>query len=132
MGKRNVLVVYESDSPLLKSAAQRIGKVASAESAVVIRAAKDVTIPDILLADVYFFGSESQPAIEYAEIERVCRGINLAGRYCAFYSHSSVKSFDFLRSMVKDTDVNTNIDRILFSNNPDDNTLTSWVKAVIN
>jgi hypothetical protein len=131
MRKRNVLIVYESDSPLLKAAAQRIGKTASANASVKIRAARDVAIPDILLADAFFLGSENQPPAEYAEIERICKGINLAGRPCAFFSQNSAKAFDYLSFIMKDTDACISFERILFSINPDDGTLSSWVDSVL-
>lgn len=72
---------------------------------VVVRNASEFTPVDILPADGYFFGCENARPSSFAELERVLKGINLAGRPCGLFSLASTEAIEYLRSIVRDADL---------------------------
>lgn len=131
MAQRKVLVIYESSSSSLKDMAKRIGSICEGRAQVKIRPAKDVAIPELLAADAYFFGADTPASPEFAEIDRVLRGMNLAGRRCAFFSEASPKALDYLSLMTKDSELKASPERLLNSHSPDEPTISAWVGAVL-
>jgi hypothetical protein len=99
------LVLYEDGQPeierVARSVAERLG-VSGREARV--RSASSATIPDILAAGLYVFGAETTEAPSYAEVARVLKGVNLAGRKAAFFGGSG-SAVARLRSLCADTEV---------------------------
>jgi hypothetical protein len=131
MAKRNVLIVYEASCESLKKAALKIQNSAQKDAQVAMRSALEVRIPDILAADSFFFGAETPASPEYAEIDRILKCANLAGRNCGLYTQSSLKALDYLSGMIQDSELKACPDRIQLSINPDDVTLSAWVDSIL-
>ncbi len=71
----------------------------------VIRKAADFAPVDVLPADAYFIGCESPSPASFSEVERVLKGINLAGRPCGLFSLASMAAIEYLRAVVRDADL---------------------------
>ncbi len=131
MAKRNVLIVYEASCEPLKKAAVKIQNHSASGHRVALRAAAEVSVPDVLAADGFFFGAETPASSEFAELARILECVNLAGRGCGLYTHSSLKALDYLGLMIRDSELKACPDRIQLSANPDDVTLSAWVDSIL-
>ncbi len=84
-GKAKVLVVYEDGHDALEAAAREIKAALSRKASIKLRAASEVSVPEILAASSYAFGVANAGAHAWLEIRRVLGGMNLAGRRAAFF-----------------------------------------------
>lgn len=84
-----------------------------------VRNAAEFTPVDILPADAYFFGCEKAKPASFAELERVLKGVNLAGRPCGLFSSASNEAIDYLRTMVRDSELRQHPVPLLASASPD-------------
>ncbi len=75
---------------------------------VVLMDATDFAATDLLPADACFIGCEKPKPANFAELERVLRGINLAGRPCGLFSPASPPAIAYLRTMVGDAELRVN------------------------
>ena len=100
----DALVVFEDGCPDIERAARAIAeRLEGGGRAAKALAASSVSIPDILAAGLYAFGAETTDSPSYAEIARVMRGINLAGRKAVFFG-SSGAAVARLRGLCADTE----------------------------
>jgi hypothetical protein len=102
---------------------------------VVVKAAKDAAIPDILAADIVVFGSSvtqrSSLHPHFAEMLRAFEGINLAGKLSGFLSYGSNNAPVLFRKALRDTDISEfNRDLIVNSRGVDTADLESWAKGL--
>ena len=75
---------------------------------VVVKAAKNAGIPDILAADIVIFGSSVfKPYLHphFAEMVRAFKGINLAGKFAGFLSYGDNNAPKLFRKALRDTDI---------------------------
>lgn len=83
--KAKVLVVYEDGHDGLEAVAREIKAALGRKAAVKLRAASEVSVPELLASSSYAFGVANPGAHAWTEIKRVLAGINLAGRRAAFF-----------------------------------------------
>lgn len=100
---KRVLVVYDGAKALAAAAEALAAGLGGADC--VVKQARDFSPTDVLPADVYFFGCEGPHPSSFAELERVLKGINLAGRTCGFFTLASDEAIGYLRSIVRDADL---------------------------
>jgi len=100
---KHVLIVVDGTTSILKAATAMQKSLGDIRS--IVRNASEFTPVDILPADAYFFGCESDRPVSFAELERVLKGINLAGRPCGLFSLASNEAIEYLRSIVRDADL---------------------------
>jgi hypothetical protein len=130
--KPKILIAYESTKPELKACAERVKKAADSLSyRSVVKCAEDVTIPEILAAQAYVFGASFPLSDEFREIERVLRGINLAGRRCGLFSDGEPKAVDFLRAMSTDSELKLYKDSLDYSRVSDEEAVLAWLRAAL-
>lgn len=128
-----LLIVYESSNPGLKEIAKRIEKACERlKFRIVCKCADDVIIPEVLASQAYFFGAQNSPSEDYRELERLFKGINLAGRRAGFFTLDSVKAVDYLRAITKDTDLTANPNPWSPGNPSIEEGLALWLRATLN
>jgi len=103
---KRILVVHDGTADLEKVAAEL--KKQCAGALVIIRSGVDFTATDLLPADAFFFGCASSKPASFAELERVLKGINLAGKPCGLFALEGGKPIMYLQSIVKDADLAVN------------------------
>ncbi len=104
--KPKTLIVYEDAAEDLAQAARDMERLAqSAGAAVRLRAASAVTVSEVLASRLYVFGARTPDAPSYAELRRLFRGINLAGRRAAFFRSPDSDGIQGLKNSLKDTDI---------------------------
>lgn len=123
------LIVYEDGKPELERSAMLIASSLSATSHEVrLRVASAVSIPEILAARLFFFGAESPGSPVFAEVSRLFRGMNLAGRKAAYFG-ATRDAVSSLRTMAADTDISMS-GPDLVDPKPDADTVTSWLRSL--
>ena len=90
--------------------------------------ASALTVSDLLASTLYFFGAETPEAPAYAELARILKGINLAGRRAAFYGASGA-AVAWLRALCADSEL-TAAHGDLVGRHPENSTLTAWLRAI--
>ena len=104
--KPKTLIVYEDTAEDLARTARDLGKIAeTAGASVRVRSASSVTISEVLAARLYVIGARTPDSPSYADLRRLFRGINLAGRRAAFFLSQGSKGIEDLKASLKDTDV---------------------------
>lgn len=103
---QHVLIIID-DVPALEKAAEAIAK-KMGDARTVVRKAADFSPVDILPADACFLGCDSDHPTSFSEVERVLKGINLAGRPCGLFTLASRDAMEYLRSIVRDSELRTN------------------------
>ena len=94
----------------------------------IIKGASGVEISEILAADLFILGAGSSSAPCYAELARVFKGVNLAGRKVAFFGTSGA-AVAWLRSICADTEVS--VAHSDFIGRPEPAALSAWLKGVL-
>jgi hypothetical protein len=123
------LVLYEDGKPDIERTARAIGDRLSDQGRVVeIKAASKVAISELLAAKLYFLGAESPASGAYAEVARVFKGANLAGRRAAFFG-SSGSAVAWLRGLCVDTEVSAAHSDLV--GRPEPPALAAWLKGVL-
>jgi hypothetical protein len=122
------LIIYEDGKPELERSAMLIASSLSAgKHEVRLRKASTVTIPEILAAKLFFLGAENAVGPSYAEVARVFKGMNLAGRKGAYFG-STVSAVASLKEMAQDTDIAAP-GPDLVNPKPDAETVTAWLRS---
>lgn len=114
---KQVLIVTD-DSPSLAEAVRGMLK-SLGDVRTVVKKAADFVPVDILPADAYFFGCEKAGPASFAELERVLKGINLAGRPCGLFTLASNEAIEYLRAIVRDADLRLHPTPFLVSGSAD-------------
>ena len=101
---------------------------------VVVKAAKNAGIPDILAADIVIFGSSVfKPYLHphFAEMVRAFKGINLAGKFAGFLSYSDNNAPRLFRKALRDTDIfEFRRDLVISSGGVEPAELMKWAKEL--
>lgn len=95
---------------------------------VIVKNASGVQISEILASGLYILGSGSPAAPSYAELARVFKGVNLAGRKVAFFGPSG-SAVAWLRGICADTEVS--VAHSDFVGRPEPVALAAWLKGVL-
>jgi hypothetical protein len=99
------LVLYEDGCPEMERVARSIAeRIEGSGRETMLRSASSATIPELLAAGLYLFGAETAEIPSYAEVARVLKGVNLAGRKAVFFGASGA-AVARLRVMCADTEV---------------------------
>lgn len=111
--QKRVLIIIEESSSLRKIAERITARLAPLRVDVV--EGSQFVATDLLPADAYFLGCDSPQPGSFSELERVLRGINLAGRDCGLFTSSAMSeratsAIEYLRSIIRDTDLRVNAD----------------------
>lgn len=78
-------MVYEDGDRVLESAAKEIKAALARKAQVKLRAASEVSVPEVLAASAFAFGVGSSGGKSWTELRRIMTGINLAGRTAGFF-----------------------------------------------
>ncbi len=104
--KPKTLIVYEDTAEDLAQAARDMAKQAEAAGIPVrMRTASSVTVSEVLASRLFVLGARTPDSPSYAELRRLFRGINLAGRRAAFFRSPGSRGVEGLKASLKDTDV---------------------------
>jgi flavodoxin len=130
--KTKVLIIYDSSSKDLHEAAKQVkGALDSDAYTVKIRIASETQVKEVLAADAFFFGAERNKSPEYAEIERLLRGVNLAGRPCGFFTTGKTDGEAYLRRICADAELLQNRVSLAFKDGADPETVREWAIATV-
>lgn len=128
--KPKTLIVYEdSEEDLAKTARDMERLAASAGAAVRLRAASSVTVSEILASSLFVFGARAPDSPSYAELRRLFRGINLAGRRAAFFGSPGSKGVESLKRSLEDTDISLSGQDLDVASGPA--AVTAWFTAAL-
>lgn len=128
--KPKTLIVYEDNAPDLAAAAKCLLKAAEDFGAPAkMKSASAVTVDEVLAAKLIVFGGNAKNAPAYAELSRIFKGMNLAGRRAAFFLTPGSKAAEGLRDSLKDTDVSCSTPDLYIDS--DSAALASWLRAAI-
>lgn len=123
------LIVFEDGKPELERVAGLIAASLNADTHDVrVRAASLVTIPEVLASGFYLFGSSAAASPSYAEIARILKGINLAGRRAAYFGPSD-KALEAFKAMAADTGLRT-AGPDLVDPRPEVETVAAWLSGL--
>lgn len=100
---KNVLILVD-ESDVIKDVGRRLAVHLEAVHVAIVDAA-DFAATDLLPADAYFFGCQQPHSARFSEVERVLKGINLAGRPCGLFTLSAKSAIEYLRSITRDTEL---------------------------
>ena len=119
---KKVIIIYSPENTEIKDSSNRLAERFDKDLySVTVKNASGTEIPEIAASDIILFGSmDSEKEIQtkdYKELARALRGISLAGRKAALFSISSEETIDYLRDMIKDTELAVPVKGLLFSKN---------------
>jgi hypothetical protein len=124
-----VLVLFEEGKPEIERVARAIGERLDEQGrGSAVKGASGVEISEILAADLYLLGADSSGPPSFAELARVFKGVNLAGRKVAFFG-SSGAAVAWLRGLCADTEVAVAHSDLI--GRPEPAALAAWVKGVL-
>lgn len=95
---------------------------------VFVKNAAAVEIPEILSSTLFLLGASSPGAESFAELARVFKGVNLAGRKVAFFG-SSGAAVAWLRGICADTEASVAHSDLI--GRPESAALAAWLKGVL-
>jgi hypothetical protein len=123
------LVLFEDGKPDIERLARAIAERLEEQGCEVsVASAASVGISELLAAKLYLLGADSPVSPAYAEVARVFKGMNLAGRKAAFFG-SSGATVAWLRGICADTEVSAaHSDFVGRSDQP---ALVTWLKTVL-
>ena len=123
------LVLYEDGKPEIEKVARGIAeRLGDQGREVDVKSASEVGISELLAARLYLLGADAPASAAYAELARVFKGINLAGRRAAFFG-SSGSAVAWLRGLCVDTEVSAAHSD--FIGRPEPAALAAWLKGVL-
>ncbi|AEJ18931.1 hypothetical protein [Gracilinema caldarium] len=129
---RNVLILVDEADTIKEVGRQLASYMAPVHVAIVDAA--DFAATDLLPADAYFLGCQEPHPARFCEVERVLKGINLAGRPCGLFTLSSKSAIEYLRSISQDAELAVFSEPLFFESlKPVDRApkVKAWVHAVL-
>jgi Flavodoxins len=124
-----VLVLFDGGPDNERDAKAIAERLESLGRSVVLEPVSQASVSQVLAADFYVLGAEAPGSPSYAELARVLKGMNLAGRRAAFFGPTGA-TVAWLRSLCADTEV-AFARSDLVGRRPDPSAVSSWLKAVI-
>jgi hypothetical protein len=129
MHEGKALVLFEDGKPEIERQARAIAERLEDQCReVAVKPASSVEISEILAARLYLLGADSPASGAYAELARIFKGINLAGRRAAFFG-STGAAVAWLRGLCVDTEVSAAHSD--FIGRPEPPALAAWLKGVL-
>jgi flavorubredoxin len=123
------LILFEDGKPEIERAARAIAERLEGQGrGAKVKCASSVEISEILASGLFLFGADSSAPPSYAELARVFKGVNLAGRKVAFFG-SSGAAVAGLRALCADTEVT--VAHSDFVGRPEPAALATWLKSVL-
>jgi len=123
-----VLVLFEDGAPEVERAARTIAdRLEDQGRRVKVSGASIVEVSDLLAAELYILGADVPLAPAYAELARVFKGVNLAGRRAAFFG-SSGAAVAWLRGLCADAELAAS--HADLAGRLDQAALAAWLKLV--
>jgi hypothetical protein len=122
------LVLFEDGKPEIERQARAIAERLGGQGReVAVSSASSVSVSDLLAAGLYLLGADSPAAPAYAELARIFKGVNLAGRKAAFFG-STGATVAWLRGICADTEVTAAHSDLV--GRFEQGALAAWLKAV--
>jgi hypothetical protein len=123
------LILFEDGKPEIEREARAIAERLEEQGRdAFVKSASSVEISEVLAASLYLLGADSSPSASYAELARIFKGVNLAGRKVAFFG-SSGAAVAWLRGLCADTEVS--VAHSDFIGRPEPAALSAWLKGVL-
>lgn len=124
------LILFEDGKPEIEKEAKAIAdRLEEQGRGAIVKGASRVEISEILASRLYILGAGSSGASpSFAELSRVFKGMNLAGRKVAFFG-SSGAAVAWLRSICADTEVS--VAHPDFTGRPEPAALAAWLRGVL-
>ena len=123
-----VLVLFEDGAPEVERAARTIAdRLEDQGRRVKVSGASIVEVSDLLAAELYILGADVPLSPAYAELARVFKGVNLAGRRAAFFG-SSGAAVAWLRGLCEDAELAAS--HADLAGRFDQAALAAWLKLV--
>lgn len=127
--ENKALILYEDGKPETERVARSLAERFEDQGrAVAVKCASSVEISEILASGLYILGADAAGAPAYAELARVFKGANLAGRRIAFFG-SSGAAVAWLRGLCADTEVTVAHSDLI--GRPEPAALAAWLKGVL-
>jgi hypothetical protein len=124
-----VLLLFEDGKAEIEKEARAIAeRLEELGRTVTVKTASQVSISEILVAELYLLGAEAPGAVAFGELARVFKGANLAGRDAAFFG-SSGAAVAWLRGLCADTELSAS--HADFTGRPEPAPLAAWLKNVL-
>jgi hypothetical protein len=124
-----ILILFEDGKPDIEREARAVAdRLEEQGRAAAVKPASSVEISEILSADLFLLGADSPGTSSYAELARIFKGVNLAGRKVAFFG-SSGAAVAWLRGLCVDTEVS--VAHSDFIGRPEPAALSAWLKGVL-
>ena len=128
MKDKTLIVFQDGRADLERTAKSLSDRLESDKCEAIVKAASQVTIPEILAAKSLVFGADEAGSASYAEIARVLAGINLAGRRVAFFGTNGA-AVAWLKNMAADSELGP-IGTDLVGSKPDPASIAAWVRSI--
>ena len=124
-----VLVLFEDGKPEIEKQARAIAeRLEELGRSVTVKVSSSIEISEVLAADLFLFGIGDSGTPSYAELGRLFKGMNLAGRKAAFFG-SSGAAVAWLRGLCADTELSAA--HVDFIGRPEPAPLAAWLKGVL-
>jgi hypothetical protein len=123
------LVLFDESQDCERDAKAIAERLESQGCSVALEPASGASVSQVLAAQLYVLGAQAPGSPSYAELARVLKGMNLAGRKAAFFGPTGA-TVAWLRSLCADTEV-LFARSDLVGRRPDPSAISSWLKGVI-
>jgi hypothetical protein len=124
-----ILILFEDEKTEIereaRALAERLGEQGRDST---VKAVSGVGISEILASGLFLVGADAPGSSSFAELARIFKGINLAGRKIAFFG-SSGAAVAWLRGLCVDTEISVAHSDII--GRPEPAALSAWLKGVL-
>jgi hypothetical protein len=127
--KSKTLILFEDGKPEMEREARAVAERLEEQGRdATVKGASSVEISEILAASLFLLGADAPLSPSFAELARIFKGVNLAGRKIAFFG-SSGAAVAWLRGLCVDTEVT--VAHSDFIGRPEPAALSAWLKGVL-
>jgi hypothetical protein len=128
MKQKTLIVIQDGRPDLERTARGLLDRLDSEKNEARVKAASEITIPELLATSFFLFGADEAHPSCYSEIARVLSGINLAGRKAAYFGATG-SAVAWLREMTADSELGSAGSDLLGSK-PEAAAISAWVRAL--
>jgi flavodoxin len=132
----NILILFGPDSAANRAIVDEVKAACSEVNySPIVKAASVSSIVDLATYDVILFGAEKTDGAvpkDFAEIARVCKGANFAGKCGGFFALGGEKPFGEFRAIMKQSDISLFSGEPVFSERANDRKtrIPEWIRDV--
>jgi hypothetical protein len=127
--KQKALIVFQDGrADLERTAVDVRERLGSGDREAILRPASKVTIPELLAASLYVFGTDEVGSGSYTEVARVLGGINLAGRRVAYFGASGA-AVAWLKGVTAESEL-VQVGADLLGAKPEPAAIAAWVRSL--